>query len=370
MKLKATTLLMMLLGFACFFLSPPPPSYAQNQKQQIVERFRKLDTNSDGKLSRQEMKNPKAFEKLDTDHDGFVTPEEIKSFFRQKMKERQNAKHVDYSTFPNPVMNKNLNIQYLNREGVDPNLLSLDIYSPKTGKNHRVMLMIHGGGWSKGDKSSKYVCEGKSRYFVSKGYVFVSINYRLSPKVKHPAHVEDVAAALAYIHNNIAKYGGNPDEIVIMGHSAGAHLAALVSVDERKLKNYGKNLDIIKGTILLDGAAYNLPRSMTMVGNKPFIKKMYETAFGTNEKGWKDASPVTFIKPGKQIPPFLIFRAGKRKGNKILTEELSNRLNKAGYKSRTVQAPNKNHGEVNSDVGVPGDIMTVEIMKFLNETVK
>jgi len=146
---------------------------------------------------------------------------------------------------------KFLNLPYATIPGVNPNLLSLDVYAPATGQNHPVIVMVHGGGWQRGDKANANIATNKYRHFTQAGYVFVSINYRLSPAVKHPAHVQDVAKALAWVAKNINRYSGNPARIYLMGHSAGAHLAALVATDQRYLEAAGENLQLLKGVILL-----------------------------------------------------------------------------------------------------------------------
>ena len=116
-----------------------------------------------------------------------------------------------------------------NRAYDDHPAQQLDIYHPKKTKDAPVMVYIHGGGWRRGDKDR--VGE-KAVFFNSKGWVFISANYRLLPEGRHPNNVDDVAKAIAWTHDNIKKYGGDPEEIFIMGHSAGAHLAALVVTHE------------------------------------------------------------------------------------------------------------------------------------------
>ena len=161
------------------------------------------------------------------------------------------------------------NISYDHIDGVDPKLLSLDIYTSRRAKRNParpVVAMIHGGGWRRGDKANRPMWQFKAPHFVGNGFVYVSINYRLSSKPddpKHPAHVRDVAKALAWLSDHVAEYGGDPDRMFVMGHSAGAHLAALVSTDHRRLKEEGKDLSIIKGTICLDTAASDIPRLST-----------------------------------------------------------------------------------------------------------
>ncbi len=106
----------------------------------------------------------------------------------------------------------------------------LDVYAPDGAKNLPVVFWIHGGGWQAGDKSMVAV---KPKAFMEAGFVFVSINYRLLPTVDMGALTSDVATALGWVHKNIATYGGDPTRLLVMGHSAGGQLAALMCTDDR-----------------------------------------------------------------------------------------------------------------------------------------
>jgi acetyl esterase/lipase len=139
----------------------------------------------------------------------------------------------NYRLSNNLTMTTNKNIPYIVIAGVDPNLLSLDVYAPAKAKDLPVVLMIHGGGWANGDKANRDVGTNKARYFTAQGYVYVSINYRLSPAVQHPTHIEDVASAVSWVLENIATYGGDPARLTLMGHSAGAHLLLVSAPDWR-----------------------------------------------------------------------------------------------------------------------------------------
>ena len=100
----------------------------------------------------------------------------------------------------------------------------LDVYSPPGAKDRPVVFWIHGGGWQTGDKSD---VQHKPQVFVEKGFVFVSTNYRLLPDVDMATIVRDIARSIHWVHDHIAEYGGDPNRILVMGHSAGAQLAAL-----------------------------------------------------------------------------------------------------------------------------------------------
>jgi acetyl esterase/lipase len=229
------------------------------------------------------------------------------------------------------------------------------------------MVMVHGGGWRRGDKAARAMVQQKAPFFVGAGYVYVSINYRLSPDVQHPAHVRDVAAGLAWLHENVQKHGGDPDRLFLMGHSAGAHLAALVATDERYLHAAGRDLAIIKKVVLLDSAAYDIPRYVDELGAGPVMRRMYSAAFGDDQEAWRDASPRTHVAPGKGIPPFLVFHTGSRLAAETLSRELADALIEAGTSAQVMHAADKDHGSLNADIGREGDWVTQLIMQFLEK---
>src|SRR6516165_3965655 len=135
-------------------------------------------------------------------------------------------------------------------------LQTLDVYSPPKAKNLPVVFWIHGGGWQGGDKSEVYV---KPHVLNDKGFVFVSTNYRLLPNVDMATLTRDVAKSIRWVHDHIADHGGDPKRLLIMGHSAGAQLAALMCTDDRYLKEEGLSLAIIKGCVPVDGDTYDIP---------------------------------------------------------------------------------------------------------------
>src|SRR6186713_2754520 len=125
----------------------------------------------------------------------------------------------------------------------------LDIYAPDGAKELPVVFWIHGGGWQAGDKTDVQI---KPRVFMEKGFVFVSTNYRLLPSVDMATLIRDVAKSVHWVHDHIAEYGGDPNRILVGGHSAGAQLAALICTDDRYLGAEGLTLAIIKGCVPVD----------------------------------------------------------------------------------------------------------------------
>lgn len=142
-------------------------------------------------------------------------------------------------------------VRYVDTPGDVASAHALDVYAPADpgAGPTPVMVYIHGGGWKGGDKAR---VGSKAEYFTSRGWAFVSVNYRLLPAGRHPANVDDVAAAIAWVHDHAAEHGIDPDAIFVMGHSAGAHLAALVATNPAPLRKAGKPLGVLKGAIAVD----------------------------------------------------------------------------------------------------------------------
>ncbi len=264
------------------------------------------------------------------------------------------------SQFASHKFNTFRHLPYDSTVGLGKHYKSLDIYAPTAGKNHPVVIWVHGGGWQIGDKRGVH---GKPEIFTQHGYLLVSINYRLHPRVTYHQQAEDIAQAIHWVQKNVKSYGGNPDEIFLMGHSAGAHLVALVSTNPTYLKAESLSLKVIKGTILLDGAGYDIKERINTA--RPAARKLYIDVFGTDEKIWKAASPLTYVRHNQFIPPFLIIHVAKRADSKRQSEQLAAKLKTHHISITMFAAQNKTHLTVNSEIGQPDDIPTQKIFAFL-----
>jgi acetyl esterase/lipase len=187
---------------------------------------------------------------------------------------------------------------------------SLDIYYPDRCLAARcpVVMWVHGGGWRTGDKGNNGA-KDLAATWENAGAVVVTLNYRLTPDVVHPAHVQDVAAGIAWTRANIGRYGGDPQRLFLLGHSAGAHLVALVATDPQYLAAHGLGLrESVSGVMPIDTASYDL-----VANNGTAVGRMIENAFGTDPAVLRAASPLLIVKPGSQdYPPFVIAAAKRR----------------------------------------------------------
>lgn len=244
----------------------------------------------------------------------------------------------------------------------------LDIYTPDDAKNLPVIFWIHGGGWQTGDKTDVQL---KPRVFTERGFVFVSTNYRLLPNVEMDVLIRDVAMSLGWVHKNIAQHGGDPKRIFVMGHSAGAQLAALICIDDRYLKEVGVPFSTLKGCVPVDGDTYDLPPIIMtaefrqVVYGQPLPTFGHRVKFGNDPKKHIDFSAVTHVAKDKGIPPFLILHVSGHPDTTAQARRLGSVLEAAEIPARVFGARESTHNKLNNDLGLPDDPATQELFKFL-----
>ena len=249
----------------------------------------------------------------------------------------------------------------------------LDVYAPPGAKGLPVVFWIHGGGWQTGDKKQ---IQAKPKAFTDKGYVFVSTNYRLLPGVEMADIMHDVAASVRWVHDHVAEYGGDPKRLFVMGHSAGAQLAALVCTDDRYLKAEKLSLDIIKGCVPVDGDTYDVPAIIATAEARwqahglPRAKFGHREKFGNDPAKHKDFSAVTHIAKGKGIPPFLILYVAGHPDTTAQAQRFGTALKDAGVPVTLFAARETTHTKINADLGRPGDPATKAVFDFLGAALK
>jgi len=188
---------------------------------------------------------------------------------------------------PNVALKKD--IVYVEAKPEDEAKHKLDLYLPKDKTNAPVFVFIHGGAWRFGDRS---LYPPLGYRLAREGIAVAVMSYRLAPKNPHPAQIEDVADAFAWVVHHIHRYGGDTNRIYVGGHSAGGHLAALLTLDESYLKARRLSRGNIRGVICLSGV-YNVND-----GSKE------SKIFGKDEAIKKAASPINHV--GAPAPPFLV----------------------------------------------------------------
>jgi len=239
-------------------------------------------------------------------------------------------------------------------------LQKLDLVTPAGNTRPPLVLFIHGGGWSIGDKRQSIAV--KAAHFTSKGYAFASANYRLVPQATVEQQANDIAAAVAMLRRNAAKSNYDPDRIVLMGHSAGAHLAALVGTDPSYLAAAKVPLAAVKGVILLDGAGYDIARQAADPNNQ--ISSMYDAAFGKDPARHARLSPTRHA-TAPNVGKWLILPIERRADSTAQSQALGAGLVKARATASVIAVPGESHGSLNQGLGEVGDFATARIDAFL-----
>jgi acetyl esterase/lipase len=255
-------------------------------------------------------------------------------------------------------------------------LNQLDLYTPDdvaAGSARPVVVYVHGGAWSKGDKANKLT--RKIDLFTGAGYVLASVNYRLSPdpidlsypagRVRFPAHPADVGEAIGWLDRNVASYGGDPRRILLIGHSAGAHIVSLISTDPSYVTRWGVDPAHLLGTVPLDTDNYDITEGATTGSNQ--AKTLIYNAIATPEENavdgsWAAASPRVHADPAD--PDFLLVTQAAKPGRIAGANAMAVALGQDPATS-VFKAP-YDHAGINDAVGSPTDLSgeTQAIMSF------
>lgn len=221
----------------------------------------------------------------------------------------------------------------------------LDAYLPAGADKVPLVVMVHGGGWRHGDKAGGGVVAAKAAHWLPRGIGLVSVNYRLLPDAAPLQQAQDVAAALAFVQAHAAQWGADPDRIVLMGHSAGAHLASLVAADPARLMPAGSRRWL--GTVALDSAAVDVPAVMQR-RHLP----LYDAAFGSDPANWRALSPRHRLAAG--ATPLLLVCSSTRRDRPC--DQARDMVTAAkGLKVRAEMLPQPlSHRDINVTLGQPG----------------
>lgn len=230
-----------------------------------------------------------------------------------------------------------------------------------------IVVYVHGGAWMGGDKKNRI--EDKVRLFTDAGYLFASVNYRLSPpvsvvdppdfdpgRIRFPVQAEDVAGAIGWIAEHADNYGGDPDSILLVGHSAGAHLVSLVGTSPGFLAREGVSPEQVLGVVPLDTAAYSVSEDADPgVGPPSQRTLLFWHVFGSPaeegaDPGWSAASPIDQADPGD--PRHLLVTQSGNPGRISINRRMAAAL---GQDPETVLLVPLDHAGINAAVGAPGD---------------
>lgn len=228
---------------------------------------------------------------------------------------------------------------------------TLEVYAPPDAHAAPIVVMVHGGGWILGDKNVDRVVVNKVKHWLPLGFIFVSVDYRLAPEAPPDVEARDVAAALAYVQANAPAWGGDPARLILMGHSAGAHLVALISADPRYVTDAGGSR--WSGTVVLDSAALDVPSLM----RAPHIR-LYDDAFGTDPAYWTSVSPADQIRPDA-VPMLLVCSELRPDLPCKQARAFAERLEAVTGTAPPLSERAMTHNQINADLGEAGDYTTV-----------
>lgn len=269
---------------------------------------------------------------------------------------------------PTPISSAGLLIKkdicYHPKPGKNRELQSLDVYAPESASLtslYPVILFMHGGGWRASDKNDPLgVHANVCKALAARGLVALNVNYRLAPRVKHPEPARDVAYALRWTRENIAKYQGTPERVFLSGHSAGGHLAALIALDSTYLDGVGLPVTTIKGVVGIC-AVYSLSH---FAGRNWMAEHlMLRKAFGKDHGLRAQASPVNHVRAG--APPFLLLNAEEDERLEEEADELCTLLHNHGVSAETSIISGTNHFTILSLVGNGDDTLIDRIAEFV-----
>lgn len=257
----------------------------------------------------------------------------------------------------------------LRRESMPPNTRSwkdlaygsdpqqrLDVYAPPGAKAAPMILLVHGGAWMIGDKAHAPVVANKLARWLPKGFVVASTNYRMSKNPNPSDQVEDVAHALAYIQANAASWGGEPGKVVLVGHSAGAHLVSMLASDPGIVERAGGQS--WRGTVSLDSASMNVVEVMERKHHR-----IYDRVFGDSPEKWRKISPFHHLSAmsGRQ----LLVCSSRRTDSCEQASSYAERA-EALKVPVTVFPVDLGHGAINTDLGKQNGL-TVEVERFMKQ---
>lgn len=227
----------------------------------------------------------------------------------------------------------------------------MDVFIPPDAQGAPVVFMVHGGGWRRGDKAHGRVVDNKVAHWLPAGAIVVSVNYRMLPEADVPTQRDDVAAALTKAQSLALSWGGDPSRFVLMGHSAGAHLVALLAAAPPA------GVQPWRAVVLLDSGALDVPRLMAE-RHAP----LFDRAFGKDPAFWAATSPRHRL--SGPTPPWLAVCSSRRSQACDQVDAFAQRVRDTGGRIEVLPL-DLSHGDINEGLGRPGEY-TARVDAFLD----
>lgn len=224
--------------------------------------------------------------------------------------------------------------------GSDP-AQRFDVYIPKGAAGAPVIFMVHGGAWKNGDKGAASVVRNKVAFWGARGFIVVSANYRMLPAADPVQQGRDVASALVTAQGMAQGWGGDRNKFILMGHSAGAHLVALVAASAPPA---GASRWL--GTVALDSAAMDV--EYLMAGRH---RSLHDEAFGSDKAFWLAASPYGQL--AGPVQPFMLVCSTQRSDACPQSERFAAKARQLGTRIEMLPV-DLSHAEINETLGQAG----------------
>ena len=221
----------------------------------------------------------------------------------------------------------------------------MDVYFPVKALTDKtpapLIVMVHGGAWSRGDKNNASVVKNKMDYWTKQNWIFISINYRLVPDVTVQQQTQDIAEALIYIQKQAPNWHADSKRLVLMGHSSGAHIVSLLTTRPLWLTSQPKPW---RATVALDSAAYHVEKIM-----QTRHARLYDQAFGDQPSNWRALSPTSQLQ--QALPAFLAVCSTTRPDQPCTqAQQFIQHAQKLGTKAQLLPLP-LSHFEINKSLG-------------------
>ncbi len=231
----------------------------------------------------------------------------------------------------------------------------LDVYPLEIGSDAPIMIYVHGGAWMIGDKRQ---VRDKPAFFNANGYVFVSVNYTLVPRGTVEGQMAEIDAAIGYVADNAARFGGSPENISLMGHSAGAHLVTMAAVNPGPRVRGLLDAGALRAVISNDTIAYDIAAIADAAGGR--LPRLYRKPFGEDPARWAALSPASYVAGARNLPRFLLTRSaqGNAAARALAVNRFARLLRAAGAGVTVFDGSRYNHMQISRAVGVEADINT------------
>ena len=248
-------------------------------------------------------------------------------------------------------------------------LTSVDVHAPAGACHAPVVVWVHGGGYHTGDKAQNMA--SKVRWANAHGWILVSVNYRLThvfapdgpTSAQFPEHYEDTAAAIGWVHDTIGRYGGDPERMAVLGHSAGADIVSNVVVNPTYLAGVGMAPSDLACFGPLDTEGFDKPAAGADDPDGENLQ--WSSSLGNNPSYLTETSASLLVRPETGIPPMIgVYRGSAQR--QAIEQQFIATVSAAGVPTTTIDARSISHGEVASLIGTVRDtVMTPPLTTFL-----